>query len=196
MTLTQRAALCVAAIFFVVGAAACGDDEGQVLTDTSAAGGAVAAPAATAQAGEAEDRVEKALDADTTLRAFGLDADDDDNRIVLKGRVRTEELKTVAAQVATREAGGLQIDNRIRVDARAGGRAAQPRDVDDIEEQVEDALEADSTLKSYDLEVDEDDGQIVLEGTVRSAQHRTLAEQLARRLAGTVTVVNRVKVQQ
>ena len=194
MTFMQRAALCGAAAFVVAGAAACGGDD-QVLTDTSAAGGALGAPAATAQADEAEDRIEKALDADTALRGFGLDADDDDNRIVLKGRVRTEELKTLAAQVATREGGGLQIDNRIRVDASLRG-GAQPVDVDEVEERVEDALEADSTLKAYDLEADEENGQIVLEGTVRSAAHQTLAEQVARRTAGTVTVVNRVRVQQ
>jgi osmotically-inducible protein OsmY len=194
MTPMQRAALRAAAAFLVVGAVGCGGDD-QVLTDTSAAGGAIGAPAATAQADQVEDRVEVALSTDTTLRGFGLDADDDDNRIVLKGRVRTEELKTLAAQIATREAGGLQIDNRIRVDASVRGDA-QPVDVDEVEERVEDALEADSTLKAYNLDVDEENGQIVIEGTVRSAAHQTLVEQVARRIAGTVTVVNRVKVQQ
>lgn len=195
MTHAQRAALSIAAILALVGAAACGGDDDQPLTDTSTAGGTLGAPAATPDADEAENRVERALSADTALRNFGLDADDDDNRIVLKGTVRTEELKALAAQVATREASGLQIENRLRVDANAG-RGGQPTDVDEVEERVEDALEADSTLKSYDLEADEENGQIVLEGTVRTAQHKTLAEQVARGVAGTVVVVNRVRVQQ
>jgi osmotically-inducible protein OsmY len=195
MIRSQRAASSIAAILLVTFAAACGGDDSGVLTDTTSAGGALGAPAAAAQADQAEDRVEIALSADTTLRGFGLDADDDDNRIVLKGAVRTEELKTLAAQIATRESGGLQIDNRIRVDANARVNT-QPIDVDDVEELVEDALEADSTLKPLDLEADEENGQIVIEGNVRTAEQKTLAEQVARRVAGTVTVVNRVKVQQ
>ncbi len=195
MIRSQRAASSIAAILLVTLAAACGGDDSGVLTDTTSAGGALGAPAAAAQADQAEDRVEIALSADTTLRGFGLDADDDDNRIVLKGAVRTEELKTLAAQIATRESGGLQIDNRIRVDANARVNT-QPIDVDDVEELVEDALEADSTLKPLDLEADEENGQIVIEGNVRTAEQKTLAEQVARRVAGTVTVVNRVKVQQ
>ncbi len=195
MNRRQRAASSSAAILLATLAPACGADDSGVLTDTTSAGGALGAPAAAAQADQAEDRVEIALSADTTLRGFGLDADDDDNRIVLKGAVRTEELKTLAAQIATRESGGLQIDNRIRVDANARVNT-QPIDVDDVEELVEDALEADSTLKPLDLEADEENGQIVIEGNVRTAEQKTLAEQVARRVAGTVTVVNRVKVQQ
>ena len=86
------------------------------------------------------------------------------------------------------------MDNRIRVDAKAGGAGARPVDVDDIEDQVEDALEADSTLRALNLDVDEEDGQLVLEGKATTAQ-RAAAEALAKRLAGTVTVVNRIRVQ-
>ena len=157
----------------------------------SAAGTTMQPPAATADA--RDDVVERALDADTGLQAFALDADDDDGRIVLKGRVRTAAQKDLAGQVAAREAAGVTVDNRIRVDAKAGS-GARPTDVDDIEDQVEDAFEADSTLKALDLDVDEEDGQLVLEGTASTAQ-RAAAETLAKRLAGTVTVVNRIKVQ-
>ena len=194
MTLVKLGSPTVVAMLLFTAAGCGGGDTGSVLTDTSAAGGPGGAPAATAQAGEAEDRVEVALGADTALRGFGLDADDDDDRIVLKGRVRTEQQKSLAAQIATRESGGLQIDNRIRVEATARG-GAEPVDGDEVEERVEDALEAVSMLKPLDLEVDEENGQIVLEGTVRTAAQRSLAEQIARRVAGTVVVVNRVKVQ-
>jgi osmotically-inducible protein OsmY len=160
------------------------------VTD-SAAG--MSQPAATADA--RDDVVERALDADAGLQAYGLDADDDDGRIVLKGRVRTAAERDLAAQVAAREAAGVTVDNRIRVDSSVAASASRPVDVDDIEDQVEDALEADSTMRALDLDVDEENGQLVLEGNVKTAQQRTLAEGLAKRIAGTVTVVNRVKVE-
>ena len=160
------------------------------VTD-SAAG--MSQPAATADA--RDDVVERALDADAGLQAYGLDADDDDGRIVLKGRVRTAAERDLAAQVAAREAAGVTVDNRIRVDSSVAASASLPVDVDDVEDQVEDALEADSTMNALDLDVDEENGQLVLEGNVKTAQQLTLAEGLAKRIAGTVTVVNRVKVE-
>ena len=160
------------------------------VTD-SAAG--MSQPAATADA--RDDVVERALDADAGLQAYGLDADDDDGRIVLKGRVRTAAERDLAAQVAAREAAGVTVDNRIRVDSSVAASASRPVDVDDVEDQVEDALEADSTMNALDLDVDEENGQLVLEGDVKTAQQRTLAEGFVKRIAGTVTVVNRVKVE-
>jgi osmotically-inducible protein OsmY len=155
------------------------------------AAGTTMQPAATAD--DRDDVVERALDADAGLQAFALDADDDDGRIVLKGRVQSAAQRDLAGQIAAREAAGVTVDNRIRVDAAAGS-GARPVDVDDIEDQVEDALEADTTLRALNLDVDEENGQLVLEGTATTAQ-RAAAEALAKRLAGTVTVVNRIKAQ-
>ena len=160
------------------------------VTD-SAAG--MSQPAATAD--DRDDVVERALDADAGLQTFGLDADDDDGRIVLKGRVRTAAERDLAGQIAAREAAGVAVDNRIRVDAAVAGSAARPVDVDDVEEQVEDALEADSTMRALDLDVDEENGQLVVEGKVKTAAQRTLAEGFVKRAAGTVTVVNRIEVE-
>lgn len=66
-------------------------------------------------ADEAEDRVEDALEADRTLRAFDLDVDDDNGRLVLKGTVRTQAQRTQAEDIAKRVAPGIAIDNRIQV---------------------------------------------------------------------------------
>ncbi|MDQ3996727.1 MAG: BON domain-containing protein [Gemmatimonadota bacterium] len=196
MLSTRRTASSIAAIALIVAAAACAPDDAAISdTAAGAVGATTAATTATPSAERVDDRVEVALSTDTTLRAFGLDADDDDGRVVLKGAVRTEAQKAAAAQLATSVASGLTIDNRIRVDANARMSTGNPIDVDDVEEQVEGALEADATLKPFNLDVDEDNGQIVLEGTVRTAEQKTMAEQIAKRIAGTVVVVNRVKVQ-
>jgi osmotically-inducible protein OsmY len=194
--LTSR--LCVVALPLVLVACSGGRD---ATSDSVAAAAGVtdsaagmSQPAATADA--RDDVVERALDADAGLQAFGLDADDDDGRIVLKGRVRTAAERDLAGQIATREAAGVAVDNRIRVDAAVTGSASRPVDVDDVEERVEDALEADSTMRALDLDVDEEDGQLVIEGDVKTAAQRTLAEGLVKRVAGTVPVVNRIKIDQ
>ena len=172
-------------------AAACGGTADRPADSAAATSpGTAAAPA---NADEAEDRVEVALDADSVLRVFGLDADDDDGKVVLKGKVTSDAQRALAEQVATRTAPGVTIENRIRVEAGSG--AKQPADVDEAEDRVEDALEADSTLRALDIDADEENGGIVLEGTVRTAAQRTLAEQVATRTAPGVTIVNRIKVQ-
>jgi len=148
----------------------------------------------TPSADDVDDRVEAALDADTALANFGLDADDDDNRVVLKGSVRTTEQRTLAEQVATAQAAGVAIENRIKVDPALSATAMKPADLDDLEDQVEDAIKADSTLKSLDIDVDESSGGLVLEGTVQAAAQSTAVEQLAKRVAPTATIINRIKV--
>lgn len=178
----------------LVALSACGGGDDVSTMDTAAGPATQTPPAAAVEADDRDDVVERALDADSTLRPYGLDVDDDDNRFVLKGTVRTAAEREAAAQVATRMGAGLGVDNRIRVDANRTV-SAQPRDVDDIEDQIEDAIEADSTLRALDIDVDEDDGQIVIEGAVNTAAQQSAVDALAKRLAGTVTVVNRLKVE-
>jgi hypothetical protein len=59
------------------------------------------------------DRVEEALDSDATLKQFDLDADDQDNSIVLTGRVQTAEQKALAEQIARQNAPNISLNNQI-----------------------------------------------------------------------------------
>jgi osmotically-inducible protein OsmY len=200
---TKRAASAIAAIALMFAASACADRDAE-LADTAAGAlgattgattGVAATTPSTPSAEAADDRVEVALSTDANLRGFGLDADERGGRLILKGAVRTEEQKSQAAQIVARVAPGVTVDNRIRVEASARMRTSDPVDVDALEEQIENTLEADATLGPFDLEVDEDDGQIIISGTVRTADQKAQAERLAKQLAGTVVVVNRVRVQ-
>ena len=163
----------------------------------NATGNAVANGGRAADAAVETMDVKVALTTDTRVDASNINVDSDHvtKTVTLKGYVPTAEQKTLAGQIATREAAGVTVDNRIRVDAAVAGSAARPVNVDDVEERVEDALEADSTMRAFDLDVDEENGQLVLEGKVPTAAQRTLAEGLVKRIAGTVTVVNRIKVE-
>jgi len=59
------------------------------------------------------DRVEDALESDRTLKPFDLDADDQDNSIVLTGRVQTAEQKALAEQIARQIAQNISLNNQI-----------------------------------------------------------------------------------
>ncbi len=193
MSLITRAASSLAMISMIAAAACAGDTDSAADTAAGAVDTTAPMAATTPDADRIDDRVEVALNTDSTLRGFGLDADEDNGRVVLKGAVRTEAQKTAANDVATRVAAGVAIDNRIRVDANAR-MSNDMADVDDVEEQVEKAFEDDAAIRALNLDVDEDNGQIVLEGRATTEQ-KAAAEQIAKRIAGTVTVVNRIRTQ-
>jgi osmotically-inducible protein OsmY len=172
-------------------ATACSNNRTGQVVDTATG---TVVPQTQVSADDLDDRVEDALDADSTLRPFRLDVDDDDNKIVVEGAVRSDEQKTLAEQIAGAAAAGLTIENRITVSADAPMR--ETRSLDDVEDRVEDALEADSALASFDLDVDDQHNGLTIDGTVRTADQKARAEDIAKRTAPGVTVVNRVRVQQ
>jgi len=71
---------------------------------------------------------------------------------------------------------------------------AQTISADDAADRVENALENDSTLKPFDLDADDEGDAIVIEGTVRNAAQKALAEDIAKRTAPDFTIINRINV--
>jgi BON domain len=102
----------------LLGLTAC-DQPNTAQTDPTAPGAPVTqndAPAnQTLSADEMADRVEDALDSHETLGQFDLDADDENETIVLSGRVDQAEQSTLAEDVARQTAPDLTIVNRINV---------------------------------------------------------------------------------
>ncbi|MEG4572374.1 BON domain-containing protein [Microcoleus sp. N3A4] len=90
-----------------------------IATENTTAPTAPAPATTTAQTAQNQDiddiadRVEDALDSDSTLKPFDLDADDRGNSIVLTGRVQTAEQKALAEQVARQVAPNISINNEI-----------------------------------------------------------------------------------
>jgi osmotically-inducible protein OsmY len=111
---------------------------------------------------------------------------------MLEGTVRTAEQKTLAEQVARRVSTQGTLDNRIQVSATARMREGEP---DDAEDRVEDALKADAALAGLNLDVDDRSGGLVIKGTVRTADQKTAAEQVARRVAPNARIDNQLRVQ-
>lgn len=71
--------------------------------------------AQTISAADAADRVENALENDSTLKPFDLDADDEGDAIVIGGTVGNAAQKALAEDIAKRTAPGFTIINRINV---------------------------------------------------------------------------------
>ena len=163
--------------------------------DASAGGDLATDSAATLSLDQADDRIEDALRADAELGAFRLDADDEGERVVLEGTVATEAQKTRAAEIAAGAAPGISIENQLRVNAGAAEREAAHEAADEADDRVEDALDADTTLRAFDLDADDEDGRLILTGDVRTAEQRTLAEDIARRVAPGVPIDNRIRVE-
>jgi hypothetical protein len=120
MHLTRQMTAVIATSVLLTFAAACDLDDSQILTDTTAAGSSGGGSAASEQLEATPGRIERAFAGDSALRGLGLEAEEEEkeNRILLEGTVPSEEHKARAMQIATREAGGIQIENRIRVEAR------------------------------------------------------------------------------
>ncbi len=196
-----RATVATVATVTLLALAACGGGEQAASAggDAVAAGdvpaAAAGAPAGALDADQAEDLVEDALRADSALAAFQLDADDEGERVVIEGIVATDAQRTLAAEIAGRAAPGVAIDNQVRVDAATARREAAEAAADEADDRIEDALEADPALRAFDLDADDEDGRVVLTGTVRTAAERQTAEDVARRTAPGVPLDNRIRVQ-
>lgn len=149
---------------------------------------------------QAEDAVEDAIEADARLKAFDLDADEDNGGIALEGTVQNAKQKALAEEIAKRTAPGIPINNQINVGASASASRSPtgkpPVDADEAEDLVSDAFKANTTLKPLNIEADEQNGGILLKGTVQTAQQRTLAENIAKQTAPNFSINNQIRVVQ
>lgn len=79
-------------------------------------------------------------------------------------------------------------------DGSVATEAGSERQSKNTAERIEDMLEADATLKGFDLDAEEEDNRVVLKGEVKTAAQKTLAEEIARQQAGTATVVSEIRI--
>ncbi|MGB3300939.1 MAG: BON domain-containing protein [Phormidesmis sp.] len=79
--------------------------------------------------------------------------------------------------------------------APAGTAGQAAVDLDDLEDRVEDAFDADQTLAPFDVDADEEGDSIVLTGLVQTAEQKALAEQIAKQTAPNVPIVNQIRTQ-
>ena len=110
----ERATISVAIVLATI-LLACDRKNVQILTDTAAAGSAGGGTAGAEQLAAAPRAIQDSLRADSTLRSFELEAEKENDHIVLKGTVRNEQQRSLAAQIASGRAGGIRVENQIKV---------------------------------------------------------------------------------
>jgi hyperosmotically inducible periplasmic protein len=167
---------------------------------------------------ELRQKIESRLNTDARLNAAKLtvSADATHNQATISGTVDSEKLQTRAVELAESAAPGVVIDSKISVMHAETTRAEyteelarQERDkakasletvgaaLDDawIHSKVAAKLIEDALVNKQTVHVDVKDNVVILRGTVKTAQEKADAEQIAMKTDGVKSVVNQLKVQ-
>jgi len=136
-------------------------------------------------------RVKTALVRDDEVAARRIDVDVVEGRVILTGAVESEAEAERAAAVARRTAGPAPVVNQLTVGGRSIGRA-----VDDtvLGTRIKAALMKAPGIRSWNVDVDVNDGVVTLTGVVGSAAQRERVVAIARDAEGTRRVVNNLTV--
>ena len=155
-------------------------------------------PVVTAQAGDADERIEDRiafrLETDDLTRKYDIDIDADGSVVTLSGEVANERQKTRVIELAKVD-GVLRIEDRIEVDADADRTLADRtrQGLNKAGETITDAwittkvnwfFVGEDVLDGSDINVDTSDKVVTLKGSVPSAAARARAKVLAERTEG------------
>ena len=125
-----------------------------------------------------------------------VDVDQNKGVVTLKGRVRSQELKDHAGQVAQTAAPGDVIANELSVepvDEEKSARAIESNVDDAIEKNYKAALIADHLDKQH-IEFHAKNGVLTLTGHVANSNMRSEAEQIGAKTPNVQSVVNKLDV--
>lgn len=140
-------------------------------------------------------RVASRLAADPQVRGLEVDNDTRGGVVTLRGTVETEEQKRAAEEVAMRTEGVDRVDNQLVVQ-RENFREATGKFGSDawIRTKVGSKLIADPDVGRFSIDVDVEDGVVILSGRVADESAKLEAEQLARNTEGVRRVQNDLTV--
>ena len=131
------------------------------------------------------------------VSAFDIDVDADNGAVTLSGRVPSEAVRDLAGSIVADTTSVREVRNQLEVDPKASPDPEVERLVARVEElelqaTLLEALRADPALRRVVPEVG--DGRVVLQGEVDTTEARLHAAQLARQVAGNVTLEDRMEV--
>jgi len=141
------------------------------------------------------DSVKKALE-QADLKDVSVREDADKNTITLGGALHSEDAKQQAAQVAQAVAGNRIIANEISVEP-VGHETDAKRIASNVDNAIEDNYKAALISKGLDkqsIRYDSKNGVLTLKGSVKSADQRKEAEQVADNVPNVEQVVNEIQV--
>jgi osmotically-inducible protein OsmY len=145
---------------------------------------------------------------DDKVKMSNIDVDTRDGVVTLRGSVATEAERRQALALARNTEGVRNVTDELKVDPalRDADRAgANPGDGVDavpplkrpdawITMKVQSQFFLDPEVKGHQIDVDTQNGVVVLKGTVSEATYREQAERIARETEGVTRVENRLRV--
>ena len=166
---------------------------------------------------ELEQSIKNRLKENAALREADLsvDADVSDNKVVLKGTVSTESLRTEAVSIAKASRPGVVVEDKIDVkpkevqlsdytesmarEARENGRAAGDKIGDSLEDawihtKIVTKLMADADTPAHRINVDVVKNVVTLRGSVKTTDARSEANRIASETSGVSRVHNLLKI--
>jgi osmotically-inducible protein OsmY len=135
-------------------------------------------------------QVKAALELSRSLQPYSFDVDTQNEVVVLRGEVPTEELRLTAERLAAGVPDVKQVRNEIRIGGGAAPAEGASRSVgesfDDraLEAKVNTAFSLNRDLKGSDIKVSAFKREVTLTGTVTGDAQKQLALALARDTAG------------
>jgi hyperosmotically inducible protein len=140
-------------------------------------------------------KVKTALGLSKRLARFDINVNTSDGVATLTGQVPSEDIKSLAGEIARDTAGVKDLKNEIAVDP-----AAQPSSesvhVEDLEIRVAilEALAHSREIGGKNIEVKVENRSVTLSGSVETPTQRSGAEQIARAVDGVAGVTNNLAV--
>lgn len=136
-------------------------------------------------------KIESKLAADPQVSAMNVDVDTRDGVVRLSGKVKTDQARREAEDLARDTKGVQRVLNEIEVGERKLGER-----VDDavISSKIKAKLISDPQINPFNIDVDVHDGVVTLTGRVTSDASKEEAEDLARDTKGVKDVHNRIEV--
>ena len=143
---------------------------------------------------ELEREFRQKVRADSQLGEYRVNCEVKNGDITLTGQVPDQQLRTKADAIAKTIAGVKMVRNNIEI----GGREKELKKASDdqLRNELEEKIQADSELKEMKLDVEVQNGKAVISGNVPSPELQQKVNRLAQTVTGLQTVDNKVNVQQ
>lgn len=164
-----------------------------------------------------ENKIRAKFDVDEQIKAakLDIDADANDNKVTLSGKVESQALRSKAVEMAKSAHPNIVITDKIDVEPREVERSQYTKEMaqshrekakaagDSVGSSLDDAwihskivtkLIADSRTPQHQINVDVNNNVVTLHGTVEDMEAKASAEKIARTTEGVKSVKNQLKV--
>jgi hyperosmotically inducible periplasmic protein len=131
------------------------------------------------------------LSKDPLVNAPDIDVDTVEGNVVLSGVVKSEEQITRAVQIAESYAGVKSVTSNLQVGSESLGDVASDKY---LISKIKGKLMAEPGIRSMNIDVDAEQGVVVLTGTVYDDTIKQKIINIAEQTSGTVRVVDHIQV--